>query len=899
MAFLHLMHYPYSTALSRAMVLCLLILFGSFTVYSQNDIADNYAALPRALADTGIGSAIADTSISSYTDGEGDYDEILVTLNVQRIGSVEIPAFMRGEIAYLSIKDLFEFLKIRNSVSADLDSVQGFVINPAATYLVDRLNSRIIYRDKTFNLKPGDLIRTETNLYLRADHFGKVFGLECFFNFRGLAVTLTTKLELPAIREMQQELLRKNISRLRGEKKADTTIQRSYPFFHIGMADWAAFHMQQTNSASDTRFNLALGGIIAGGETNLSLNYDSRRPFNMRQQYYNWRFVNNDHAFLRQTTVGKIFTQATSSIFAPVTGVQFTNTPTTYRRSFGTYTLSNVTDPGWTVELYVNNVLVNYTKADASGFFTFEVPMVYGNSQVKLRFYGPLGQEEEREQYMNIPFSFIPLNQLEYTVTAGIIDDEDKGRFARANFNYGLSRRITIGGGMEYLSTIPSGKSMPFVNASMRLGGNTLLSVEHVHNVRSKALFNYRLPSNLQFDLTYIKYKDAQKAVRFNFLEEKKAVVTMPLRGSSFNAFSRLTFNQFTLPYNFVLKKKTKLTSGEFLLSALVSGVSSNLTTFAIFNEDPNPLVFSNLSLTFRLPGGIRLTPQAQYEYREKNFSSLKGEFEKNIFRNGFLNMFYEKDMVDRVYSCGVSLRYNFSFAQTAISVRQSKQYRSMAQSARGSIVYNGKEKIVQASNQNNVGKGGLVIAPFLDINCNGHRDAGEPKVLGIRLRINGGLVKRHDKDTTIRVTNLEAYTSYYLELENSFDNVAWQVKKKTLGVVINPNELKLIDIPVAVVGEVSGSVLLNESGKVKGLGRIIVNIYNHDSVLVARVLTEPDGFFSFLGLAPGTYTARIDEGQLQKLNMRSSADISFAIKQNSDGEVVDGLQFVLQSEER
>jgi hypothetical protein len=195
--------------------------------------------------------------------------------------------------------------------------------------------------------------------------------------------------------------------------------------------------------------------------------------------------VNNDRPALRQVMAGKIFTQATSSIYSPVVGVQFTNTPTTYRRSFGTYVLSDRTEPNWMVELYVNNVLVNYVKADASGFFTFEVPLVYGNSVVKLRFYGPWGEERTSEQNINIPFNFLPQHQFEYTVSAGMVEDSLNSMFSRASFNYGLGKRLTIGGGMEYHSSVSTGKSMPFVNASLRLASNLLVSGEYVYGVRT------------------------------------------------------------------------------------------------------------------------------------------------------------------------------------------------------------------------------------------------------------------------------------------------------------------------------------------------------------------------------------------------------------------------------
>jgi hypothetical protein len=126
--------------------------------------------------------------------------------------------------------------------------------------------------------------------------------------------------------------------------------------------------------------NLSLGGILAGGEATATLNYNSNYSFKEKHQHYLWRYANNDFKAFRQIRLGKIPTQAATSLFNPVVGVQITNTPTTYRKAFGTYIVSDKTEPGWIVELYVNNVLIDYVKADGSGFYKFDVPLVYGNS---------------------------------------------------------------------------------------------------------------------------------------------------------------------------------------------------------------------------------------------------------------------------------------------------------------------------------------------------------------------------------------------------------------------------------------------------------------------------------------------------------------------------------------
>ena len=832
-----------------------------------------------------------------YSRAENNYDEISITLSVPRIGSWEMPALIKGQSVYLPVKDLFEILQIKNAASANGDSVKGFFINQKANYLFDKTNDQITYGEKVIKLKPEDMIRSENNLYVKSDYFGQIFGLECVFNFRSLSVIINTKIELPAIREMQLEQMRRNITQLKGDKKADTTIKRNFSWFHLGMADWSVINFKQSQGISYSRVATNLGGIIAGGEATLYLNYTGGQPFNLKQQYYRWRYVDNDHKAIRQFTAGNIFVQSTASVYGVINGIQVTNTPTTYRRSFGTYRLTNTTEPGWLVELYVNNVLVNYTKADASGYFTFEVPLVYGNTAVKLRFYGPWGEERTREQNISIPFNFLPVNQFEYTLSAGIIDDDQKSKFSRLNLNYGLGSHITVGGGMEYMSSVSAGKAMPFINTSLRVGSKILVSAEHTYGVRSKALVSYRLPSSLQLEVNYTKYVPGQMAIRSgksvsnNYIDDRKAVLFMPFRAKKFSGFSRLSFSQLTVPH-------LKYTTAELLLSGMAAGINSNFTTSAVYSDPQHPLIYSNLAMTFRILKGIRVTPQVQYEYKEKKVSMMKCELEKNLWHRGFMLLGYETNRTYKTNNFSLGVRYNFSFAQTSFSVSENNGIASSIQSARGSLVYNDMSNKLKFVNQSNVGRGGLVIMPFLDFNGNGKHDADEPKAAGLKVRINGGRLEHNKKDTTIIISGLEAYTNYFVDMDkNSFDNIGWQLKKTTMNVVIEPNHFKLIEVPVAVVGEVSGTVFSQDDKGTKGQGRIIVNFYKGDSTLAGRTITESDGYFSFVGLTPGNYTAVIDKTQLNKLNMIAVPGIlPITIKINKEGDVVDGLKFIIKS---
>ncbi len=781
-------------------------------------------------------------------------------------------------------------LKLRNIPSQDLEKISGFFINPDDTYTIDRGNNSIVFGNRTIPLSEGDLIRSETNLYLKSDYFGKVFGLDCRFSFRDLAVTLDTKLELPRIREMRQEEMRKNITRLKGDVKVDTTIGRSYPAFRFGMADWSVYASEQQGGPADGRLNLSLGSVIAGGEATASLTLYTQTAFSEKQQYYMWRHVNNDRTWLRQIMAGKINTQATSSIYNPVVGVQLTNSPTTFRRSFGTYTLTDRTEPGWTVELYVNNVLVDYVKADASGFFTFEVPLVYGNTLVRLKFYGPWGEERTREQNISIPYNFLPRREFEYTISAGFVEDSTWSRFSRTTVRYGATKSLTLGGGFEYLSSVTDEPIMPFVDASLRVTNNLLVSGEYTYGVRSKGTLTYRLPSNIQLDLIYTRYDKDQKAISYNYLEERKASVSIPLKIKKMAAYSRLSYYQIIFP-------GSQYTTAEWLLAGSFSRVSTNLTTYGIFSEYFDPNIYSNLSLGFRLPGYFVIMPQVQYNYSQRELLSTRISVEKRIFEKGYLNASYEHNFRSNLNIAELGIRYDFSFAQAGISARQTNEQTTFVQYARGSLINDRKTSFLKADNRTNVGRGGISILAFLDLNANGVRDQGEPKAAGLNLRSNSGRIEFSEKDSIIHITGMEPYVKHFIELdESNFDNISWRIPQKSIAVIADANMLKLIEVPINVVGEATGSVMLETKGRKAGLSRIIMNFSNSEGAVVARALTEEDGYFSYFGLAPGLYQVRVDTAQLRRLGMTSDPDsLLFSIMTKLEGDYIDGLDFTLR----
>lgn len=161
-------------------------------------------------------------------------------------------------------------------------------------------------------------------------------------------------------------------------------------------------------------------------------------------------------------------------------------------------------------------------------------------------------------------------------------------------------------------------------------------------------------------------------------------------------------------------------------------------------------------------------------------------------------------------------------------------------------------------------------------------------------------MVTRDKNDEVIRIDDLQSYVKTLIKLDaTSLENIAWKIENPFVELEILPNQYRAIYVPVKVLGEVSGMVYLKENGNAKGQGRIRVHIFDAEGNLVRSILTETDGYFNYLGLAPGNYTAEVDSLQLENLGLKSNtARIPFTIQYEEYGAVVDSVEFTLTNQE-
>jgi outer membrane protein OmpA-like peptidoglycan-associated protein len=148
-------------------------------------------------------------------------------------------------------------------------------------------------------------------------------------------------------------------------------------------------------------------------------------------------------------------------------------------------------------------------------------------------------------------------------------------------------------------------------------------------------------------------------------------------------------------------------------------------------------------------------------------------------------------------------------------------------------------------------------------------------------------------KDSLLRIVGLEPFSDYTLTLdESNFQQLSWKLPYKTIQFTADPNQFKRISMAIQPMGEISGMVV-NQSGR--GLGRVIVNLFETAGKQVGRVLTEEDGYFTYIGFKPGTYLVGIDSTQLRILKM-TCEPVRVAVKPDVLGDVVDAGTLIMKA---
>ncbi len=782
---------------------------------------------------------------------------------------------------YIPVGQFLQFIRVETKISVTTDSIIGKLSTTGQPFLIDANKYRIRYSGKTYNLRKNELTKTDKGIYLRSDLFKTIFDFYLTINLKRNITGIRAYDDMPLYQFSRQNEISRPFPYIEGLIPADKLYKRQNHLFRPGMADWGFRAVQQIRKPIEAEAELGFGAELLGGEANIFLNLSSKHGLQDTSQLYSWRWINNQNRFIRQIYAGKINPGSLSSLDNSFHGFYLSNTGTSFKPSHGKYRISEYTEPGWSVELYVNNVLVDLTIADAAGFFSFDVPLVYGSPLVKMKFFGPHGEERIREKFVEIPFNFAEKGKLEYKITGGGLYDNDYAGFGRAELNMGISRFLTLGGGYEYYYSPGITHNIPFAKGSLTPLRNMLIYGEYAHEVKYQGRFYYQVPFGLAIELYLASYEPGQVAINTDVRSEFKASLSAPLKLPGKKAFTLWSYQQNEFA-------ETTLNSASLTFTTRSGKINPHITAYASWADDDKPNVSSNISASLNLGNSLTLRPNTFIDFTNREFLAVRAEVEQRVLRSGYFSFVAERNFRTDQNTLLFTLRYEVPFAQTSLSAKFEDEEITVSQGMRGSIAF-GPGK-VHLSNQMLAGKAGLTITPYIDVDHDGKKDFDEPCVEGLSIRINKGNVYKDSESAIINITGLEAHTTYHLEIDDNHlrKSNLW-VQEKHLLIETDPNQLKRIDIAVLPYNRLSGAVLLDYQHTDADYFNCNIHIFDVDRNLINSIHADNNGRYSAAGLTPGDYFLALDTSGFYKSNLVANpSSFHFTIPHSRQGAVID-----------
>jgi hypothetical protein len=581
-------------------------------------------------------------------------------------------------------------------------------------------------------------------------------------------------------------------------------------------------------------------------------------------------------------------------------GILLSNRPLTQSASYGLHTLRGDLPPGWDVTLYFNDALIGFQQSRPDGRYEFaDQPLVFGVNEFRLVFNGPLGQTRVERQVFILDQTLTRPGEFVYTV-AGQRDDNGRRR-GSTQFDLGLAKQLALTGGMASMSLTEGGEEQRYYNLGLRtalLG--TLMNGDYVRAEEGGSLYELGLKTRLgrySLDLTHTGLSEdfvsdffPVTSDQIRFRDRARVTGALPLGGKLHLPvaldFTREETRSGTLTLDL---------QGRISLNLL----GTSLTNALSWNKRGESTSAGGTQQLSRRVAGIGLSSQMAYLLApETRIASLALTGDKNFGQASRLSLgvLHVLDPDQTTLTAGVT--HNFGSFGLGLNGR----YVDTGEYAAGLQLFMalGREPrsgAWVADWQPLAGAGAVSARTFLDANQNGVYDPGEEPIEGAGFTINEG--SRHpvssNSDGLAYLTRLPPRQYADIALDTStLEDPQWLPTVKGMRILPRPGKVQSIDFPVAMTGEVDGTVYLREGGKTRGIGNALVELVDDQGNVAASGLSASDGYYIIPAVRPGHYKAMISSAQLDKLGLASTAPVELTMR--ADGEFVYGLDFRLQS---
>lgn len=840
-----------------------------------------------AVASIAAAAALWTAPAAAQDYAPSEDDAVLLQLQVKRFRLLnELRGYQTRDGVCVDLADVIQSLDLPIRLDKKSRRATGWVFAESQTLTIDRDSNTVQIVNTKRPLQPGELIDTPEGWCVDTDALAGWFGVSLTADLRNSVLTLDSEAQLPFIEAIERK---SRAARLQPQRETDLSL---YPSARQPYALWrppsvdvvaeANYRRGAGEGQLARRYEVFASGEVALASFDMRLASDHQGvPESLRLRAY------------RMDPDGRMLgpLQATQIILGDVElpsgnlsggagvgrGLFVSNTPLNRPSRFGTTIVRGVLPLGWDAELYRNGQLLAYQGDSVDGRYEFEVPLVYGQNDLEVVLYGPQGQIRRETQNIPVGFGAVPPGKVEYwagiaqrnrdLVTFG--ERAPQPRFEQgwqyaAGAQYGIDRRTVIGA--NALSLVYAGERRNYAEVNLqRALGRMLLNLTASQEIgRGRA---YRL--EMLGDIGPI----AVQAESFFVDGGYTSTLIDPVESSA----HRVQFDtvvkagRVPIPLSLGLRRTTQHDGrnvNELLARASLMLPRLSLTGFVIHRdteddddgtEDHADGTRVGLLANTRILG-MSVRGEATYKLSgpEKGFEAAAVTVERALDDKSELRL--DVDHTARYRLTEFELGYIRHFRRFSLRAGVGADTRGGYGATLGLSFSLGPDPLDggwRMSGEKLAQRGHAAVSVYLDENGDGRRSPGEAALPGVGITAGQfGSAEPTDERGHAFVEGLQPFEKVLVSVDESTLPDPFLVPRGK-GVVVTPRPgvPAVLELAISPTGEVEGEIVGPDDRPMAG---VELELRGADGSLVARAMSEYDGFFLFERVPYGRYTLKL-----------------------------------------
>lgn len=789
---------------------------------------------------------------------------------------------------YLPLSELATGLDFFVDMELERGFASGFAGGDENKFTIDRGRNELIINEERFELAAdaildSDLLATD-DLYVQMEIIDRMWPLDIRVDLSSLTVVMSTDEELPfMLKKERDERRAQAFGKREQQKKLSQRLPRKEnPYSTLGKP---AIDLQAIYTYDDEGDDINGANIITGVQqvgkmlADFSANFriidrEFERPDNVRLRLSR-RSAGQEYLVpgVRSVEFGDVNLRQRELIGNTENGrgLFVSNDNRDRFNEFDRTTLEGTAPPGWDIEIYNNDELIDFGVVPENGQYFFEdIVLNFGNNQIKILLFGPQGQVREEFRTFRAGGNMLRPGQFRYQ--AGLLDADrefillanepraqPRGVVKNLETSYGVNRWLTVFG--NYAELPDADKDRSYVSAGVAMSTKAGLVEAEAYNEigGGNAL-------GVDFITTFLGARANLGAAIYNDFESQDAGFAGNQKTFEANGQLNRTVRIGSVPLGLRLntlhterKIGDPISTVDFVQTLSRGGVRLSHNLSSRFSDYAHERTVGGFTTTVR-EGPWQLRGNFNYTwYPERELDSVNSELRyrtDNNFQAAFRagHNFQTSD-----YNVGAQVGYEFEKVLGTIDANYQRQdgweFILRATSSLtpytqdGSYALSGTQKREYSPVRAKV---------FLDRDQDGVFGEGDEPIEGARLRVGSSSTQNLTDEDGVIIANVSADKLLNFKLDKDSLEDPYYVSASE-GFSVVPARGGVVDaiFPVIETGAIEGTAYRKDTGRI--VPGLTLELIGEDGEVAASAVSAFDGYYSFEFIKPGTYTIRAE----------------------------------------